>query len=102
MKPEEFKAKTAEILQNLGDQAKVSTILAELTTDYDATMVDISTAKTTAEKLTADNEKLRQANLDLFLKVGSSKPETKPDNIKPDGDNTPKIEDLFDDKGNLK
>lgn len=99
MKPEEFKAKTAEILQNLNDQAKVSTILAELTTDYDGVTVDITTAKSTAEKLTADNEKLRQANLDLFLKVGTTKPA---DDKKPDEDKTPKYEDLFDKDGNLK
>lgn len=98
LKPEEFKAKTAEILSNLTDQAKVSTILAELTEHNDEIVVDVTNATTTSTKLTSDNEKLRQANLDLFLKVGAEKKEetTKPD------DETPKFEDLFDDKGNLK
>jgi regulator of replication initiation timing len=100
MKPEEFTAKVQEVLQNLTDQAKVSTILAELTEDYNSVAVETTTAKTTAEKLTADNEKLRQANMNLFLKVGENK---KPDdtNKKPE-DTTPKFEDLFDEKGNLK
>jgi hypothetical protein len=98
-KPEEFKAKTAEIMQNLTDQAKVSTILAELAEDKDETVVEFTTAKTTADKLTADNEKLRQANMQLFLKVGEVKPI---DDKKPPEDKTPKFEDLFDDKGNLK
>ncbi len=99
MKPEEFKAKTAEILANLTDQAKVSTILAELTEDYDTETVVKTTATTTAEKLTADNEKLRAANMSLFLKVGEQKPAE--DKKKPE-DTTPKYEDLFDADGNLK
>lgn len=99
MKPEEFKAKTAEILANLNDQAKVSTILAELTEDYDAETVTKTTALTTAEKLTADNEKLRAANMTLFLKVGEQKPN---EDKKPPEDTKPKYEDLFDADGNLK
>lgn len=99
MKPEEFKAKATEILGNLSDQAKVSTLLAELTDDYDKEVVEKTTALTTAEKLTADNEKLRQANMSLFLKVGEQKPE---DTKKAVEDTTPKYEDLFDAEGNLK
>lgn len=99
MKPEDFKAKTAEILQNLNDQAKVSSILAELVEDCDKETVEKTTAISTAEKLAADNEKLRQANMSLFLKVGEQKPTEQ--NTKPE-DNTPKFEDLFDKDGNLK
>jgi transcription-repair coupling factor (superfamily II helicase) len=99
LKPEEFKAKTAEILSNLSDQAKVSTLLAELTEHNDDAVVEVTTSKSTAEKLTADNEKLRQANMSLFLKVGESKPA---DETKPNEDTTPKFEDLFDKDGNLK
>lgn len=100
LKPEEFKAKTAEILENLSDQAKVSTLLAELTEHNDEFVVEATAAQTTAEKLTADNEKLRQANMSLFLKVGDQKPADK--DQKPAADTTPKFEDLFDDQGNLK
>jgi hypothetical protein len=100
MKPEEFKAKTAEILANLSDQAKVSTILAELTEDYDKEAAEKTTVKTTAEKLTADNEKLRQANMNLFLKVGETKPAD--DKKQTTEDTTPKYADLFDENGNLK
>jgi FtsZ-binding cell division protein ZapB len=99
LKPEEFKAKTAEILSNLTDQAKVSTILAELTEHNDDFVVEATTAKTTAEKLTTDNEKLRNANMTLFLKVGETKPN---EDKKPPEDTTPKYEDLFDADGNLK
>ena len=99
MKPEEFKAKTAEILANLNDQAKVSTILAELTEDYDTETATKSEALTTAEKLIADNEKLRAANMSLFLKVGEQKPAEDEKKLE---DTTPTYEDLFDADGNLK
>lgn len=99
MKPEEFNAKTQEILGNLTDQAKVSTVLSELIEDYNAVIAEMETARTTAEKLTADNEKLRQANMNLFLKVGETKKE---EETKQDEDNKPTFEDLFDEDGNLK
>lgn len=99
LKPEDFKAKTAEILANLTDQAKVSTLLSELTEHNDEAVTEVTTAKQIAEKLTADNEKLRQANMNLFLKVGEQKPEVKQDPAK---DSTPKFDDLFDANGNLK
>ncbi len=99
MKPEDFKAKTTEILSNLTDQAKVSTILAELTADYDNVAVETNTAKTTAEKLTEDNEKLRQANMQLFLKVGEPKKETE---IKQTEETKLSYKNLFDENGNLK
>ena len=99
MKPEEFKAKTAEILANLDDQAKVSTLLAELTEDYDAETAVKTTAMTTAEKLTADNEKLRAANMSLFLKGGEQNPAEDEKKLE---DTTPTYEDLFDADGNLK
>lgn len=99
MKPEEFKAKADEILSNLTDQAKVSTLLAELTEDYNTETVIKSTATTTAEKLTADNEKLREANMKLFLSVGEK---AQADVIKKDEPTTPTFDALFDDKGNLK
>lgn len=99
MKPEEFNAKTQEILSNLTDQAKVSTVLSELIEDYNTVTAETEIARTTAEKLTADNEKLRQANMNLFLKVGETKKE---EETKQDEDNKPTFEDLFDENGNLK
>lgn len=98
MKPEDFNAKTQEIIANLTDQSKVSTILAELIEDYNTVAVETTTAKTTATKLSEDNEKLRQANMSLFLKVGEVKKE---EDMKKPEDTTLKFESLFDDKGNL-
>ena len=99
MKPEEFNAKTQEILSNLTDQAKVSTVLSELIEDYNTVTAETETARTTAEKFTAENEKLRQANMNLFHKVWETKKE---EETKQYEDNKPTFEDLFDENGNLK
>jgi hypothetical protein len=90
-----------EIMENLNDQAKVSTIGAELTEAFNNMNVETTTAKTTAEKLTADNEKLREANMNLFLKVGETTNKDKNDNQEQE-DKTPKYEDLFNENGDLK
>lgn len=100
LKPEEFKAKTTEILENLSDQAMVSTLLAELTDHNDEYTVDVTNATTTSEKLIEDNEKLRQANMNLFLKIGTEK--TVKDETTVEEDTTLKYEDLFDENGELK
>ena len=53
-----------------------------------------------------DNEKLRSANMQLFLRVGANKTEEEIQKNQVGGtevDKEPrKFEDLFDDKGNLK
>lgn len=58
------------------------------------------------KKFEEDNEKLRNANMQLFLKVGANKTEKeiREDQVgKTEEDKDPrKFEDLFDDKGNLK
>ena len=58
-------------------------------------------------KYEEDNEKLRKANMELFLKVGSTKSDEEiqrdTTGIEPEEKKQPrKFEDLFDDKGNLK
>ena len=98
MLPEEFKQKTKEILSNHQDPSVVSTILAELVQDYDNTTAEKETALSQAQKLVHDNEKLRAANMDLFLKIGE--PAKKDEKTTPE-DLTPKFETLFDPKGNL-
>jgi regulator of replication initiation timing len=99
VKPADFNARLQDAMKNLGDQAKVSTIFAELTEDYNTVSAETETAKATAEKLTADNEKLRQANMNLFLKVGETKKEEQQQEQK---DTKPKFDDLFNEKGELK
>lgn len=101
MKAEEFKAKGAEILSNLSDQGKASTILTELATEYDNTTAAREAAEAKAAQLMADNEQLRAANMKLFLSHGSV-PAAKPIT---DDDDKPKPVDwsaFVDEKGRLK
>lgn len=102
LKPEEYKAKTAEILSNLSDQAKVSAILAELVEHNDDAVVELTTATTTATKLTADNENLRNTNMQLFLKVGNAVKQDDNQQKKTDDNKESGFDDLFDENGNLK
>lgn len=98
MKPEEFNAKIKQVMENLSDQAQVSTLLTELSDVYGTKIAETATATQTSQQLTADNEKLRQANMNLFLKVGETKTPEKAQTQ----DTTPQYADLFDEKGNLK
>ena len=82
-------------------------ILSELEQEISLSFEESETFKTTAEQLKEDNEKLREANMKLFLRVGESK---SPEEQLKDGtgiDSEPepeprKYEELFDEKGGLK
>lgn len=90
-----------QIRTNLEDEGKVSNLLAQLSDDYQETLSNLNDATRTSEELTQANEKLREANLDLFLKVGSKKEE--PENkLKEEDEEIKSFDDLFDDKGMLK
>ena len=96
MTNEEFKAKTAEIIANLNDQAKVTEILVELNEDFATSSLTFSEMTTVKEKLTEDNEKLRNANMNLFLKIGET-PAT-PKDVLPE---VLPIDNLFNENGDL-
>lgn len=105
MDKEEF----LEIVKEIGtieDEVERRTKLTELTdrvtTIFDSN-VDLMEKN---KKFEEDNEKLRNANMQLFLKVGANKTEKEiqEDQVgKTEEEKDPrKFEDLFDDKGNLK
>ena len=80
--------------------------LAQLKEDATSVFDSISSLSDENNKFKEDNEKLRSANMELFLRVGSNK---SPEEIKKDqvGDveETPeprKFNDLFNEKGELK
>lgn len=83
-------------------RTKLSNLTDEVTSLYD-TRVTLEGEKTKFEE---DNEKLRKANMELFLKVGSTKSEEEiqkdTTGIDTEEKKPRKFEDLFDDKGNLK
>lgn len=99
MLPEEFKKKTEEILQNLTDQAKVTDILTELVETYNTQIAEKTEKEEKLKKIQEDNEKLRETNMKLFLKVGETQKQEKE---KTEEESKPKFEDLFDENGELK
>lgn len=83
------------------DDAQRREMLTQLQEDCTADYDRFATLENTNNQLSSDNENLRSANMKLFLRIGSNKPEDKKDGE----DTTPeklKYEDLFDEKGELK
>lgn len=68
---EEFNRFSEDIIKAGGDQATLTSLLADMQgTVTEAIAKDVaSTEKVTS--VTAENERLRKANMDLFLRVGS-------------------------------
>lgn len=85
--------------ENEADRREMLTQLQEnCTTDYDR----FATLEKTNNQLSSDNENLRSANMKLFLRIGSNKPEDKPNDGDDPAPKNLKYEDLFDEKGELK
>lgn len=84
------------------DDAERRTLLADLIEEGGAIYDDYTTAETARAAAVEDNEKLREANMKLFLKVGDP---GKPAEEKPKEDKEPpklNYGDLFNEKGELK
>ena len=105
MKKEDFDEKIKEI-GTLEDIADVRVKLAELGADITEVFNNGKNLEESNQKLTNENEKLRSANMELFLRVGTNKSEEeiKEEQLgKEEKDPEPrKFEDLFDESGNLK
>lgn len=89
------------------DETERRTILSELTDEVSRVYDENTSLNESNKNYIDDNEKLRSANMQLFLKIGENKA---PEEVKKDltgvkEELTPeprKFESLFDDKGGLK
>lgn len=74
MKREEHKSIIQELLgcATPDKQARASELLTQLTDDYEQTLTGSETLTSENSTLKENNEKLRQVNADLFLKVGNT------------------------------
>lgn len=101
---EEHTAKIQEIKTKIHDvdaDGSITGILAELSDDYGAILTDVANTNLQNEKLTKDNESLRDTNMRLFLRVGDeNKPQA--DAKSEEQKQELKYENLFDEKGELK
>lgn len=92
----DFNAKTQEIISKLGDnadQGAVTNLLAELTTGFSEEVAAKNTANKNIETLTAQNAKLKEDNMSLFLRVTVPEEQLK-NPIRPEEDKDP-INKLF-------
>ena len=100
MEAAQFREAMTKIITNVGNQGELSTITAELITDYESVINAGVQHQSQIKQLEIDNENLRKANLALFLKIGEppkadEKPEAKEKELPP-------IESYFDEYGNIK
>ena len=105
MKKEEFNETIKEI-GSLEDVAEIRVKLAELNESVGVVFDSATNLEETNQKLNEENDKLRSANMELFLRVGANKSdeEIKEEKIgKEEKEPEPRrFEDLFDGEGNLK
>lgn len=88
---------------NLNDVAKVTENLQKLRDNFTKDFTDFSSISNKNEELNLSNEKLRQCNMDLFLKIPNTNIEEKPNIQKKDettnNDNENLIKNIINDIG---
>lgn len=101
MTVDEHSAIVNQILENISDQAVVSTLLTQLNDNYVSTISSLTSAQQETETLRQEISDLKESNMQLFLKV--TQPIKPPDDNNEDDNNDElKFEDLFDENGELK
>lgn len=69
--PEEFNRFSEEVLNAGGDQATLTTLLADMGSTVTEAIASGISAAERVNTVTAENERLRNANMELFLRVGN-------------------------------
>lgn len=78
-----FKSFTDAVLAANGDQATLTTILADMQDTFTDGIGRVTKAEADRDTANAERERLKNANMELFLRIGSMQ-ETKPsDELKP-------------------
>lgn len=101
MTADEFNAAVTDILGNVSDVGHVSQKLDELRTAFGEALTDAETRAKTIETLEGEKKSLQEANMNLFLKIGTPQKETETEQ-KDEPQAEPDFESLFDENGNLK
>ena len=88
------------------DDVERRTMLSELTDEVNRVYDENSSLVESNKSYQEDNEKLRSANMQLFLRVGENKTQTQINEditgVKEQAHEPRRFENLFDDKGGLK
>lgn len=75
---DEYNELTRELASGSADEARASQILVSLTDAFTESASNLENAQNEITKLTDSNTSLKQANYELFLRIGS-KPSDSPD-----------------------
>lgn len=68
---EDFEKFTTDILGAEGDQATLTTIMADMQGTYTDALAATESLKSENERLTAERDRLKSSNMELFLRVGA-------------------------------
>ena len=68
-----YRAFSQAIIDANGDQATITSILADMQDTYNDTIGVVTKLAEDNKTITAENERLRNANMDLFLRIGTAK-----------------------------
>lgn len=83
---EDFNKFSDDIIKAGGDQATLTTLLADMGTTVTEAIAKAVTDAEQVATVTAENERLKKANMDLFLRVGSQATTPTNDNQHEDGE----------------
>lgn len=101
MKKSEFNDRL-QAIGALDDVTEIREQLIQLRDDAAADYDNLETLQTTNATLTADNEKIRDANMKLFLRLGAEGNPTEPKPADPKPAESLDFKDLINEKGELK
>ena len=99
------KQEVLDLIQQIGtieDDVERRGKLAELSDEVSKGYESIETLTAENQTLTQDNERIRQQNMDLFLRVGEPKKKEGRGSEGSEDREKRKFEDLFDEKGGIK
>lgn len=69
---EGYRSFSEAIIAANGDQATITSILADMQDTVTNNITALETANKNVESLTSENERLKTANMNLFLRIGES------------------------------
>ena len=101
MDKEKHLAMIHKIRANLQNEGEVSILLTDMADDYGKVLSDLQQKEAEAQRLKEANERLKEQNMNLFLKIGGN-PEDPPVPPAPPAPKRRDFNELFDEKGNLK
>ena len=80
-----FKQFSEAVIGAGGDQATLTTLLADMQGTYETSIGSLAKALKDVETTKEENDRLRKANMDLFLRIGAHPEDKPPQTAQPEG-----------------